>query len=119
MSVLIINVCLSKLKEGFENCILKKVCGFCAASIRIKCSSHFHLWRVRFGSCQTCLKSKKVSNDQELVQSEPTKSCSQNQNWKESLLLRRGISLKVIYEIVKISNCDFCNNFHDYKETNM
>ena len=36
---------------------------------------------------------------------------------KESLLLRRGISLKVIYEKVKISNCDFCNNFHDYNET--
>ena len=40
-------------------------------------------------------------------------------NPKESLLLRRGISLKVICEKVKVSNCDFCNNVHDYKETNM
>ena len=39
--------------------------------------------------------------------------------FEESLLLRRGISLKIFFEKVKFSNCDFCNNFHDYKDTHM
>ena len=36
---------------------------------------------------------------------------------KGGVLLRREISLKVICEKVKFSNCDFCNNFRDYKWT--
>ena len=34
---------------------------------------------------------------------------------KENVLLRREISIKVICETVKFSNCDFCYDFHDYE----
>ena len=30
-------------------------------------------------------------------------------------ILKRGISLKVICEKLKFSNCDFCNNFYKYE----
>ena len=33
------------------------------------------------------------------------------------VLFRRVVSLKVICEQVKFSNCDFCKSFHDYKWT--
>ena len=35
------------------------------------------------------------------------------------ILLRREISLKVICEKVKFSNCDFYNNFCDYEWTDI
>ena len=34
---------------------------------------------------------------------------------KESVLLRREISLKVFCEKVNFSNCDLCNAFRDYE----
>ena len=37
--------------------------------------------------------------------------------YKEFVLLRRAISLKVNYEKVKFSNCVFCDNFSVYKLT--
>ena len=40
-------------------------------------------------------------------------------NYEGYVLLRLGISLKVIYEKVKFSNCDFCNNYCDYEQTFM
>ena len=36
-------------------------------------------------------------------------------NYKESLLLSRGISLKVICENIKFLNYDYQNNFHDHE----
>ena len=38
-------------------------------------------------------------------------------NYKENVLLSREISLKVICEKVKFSNCDFCNNCRDLEWT--
>ena len=39
--------------------------------------------------------------------------------YKGSLLLSGEISLKVVCEKIKFSNCVFCNNLHDYEETYM
>ena len=51
-------------------------------------------------------------------QSPPCTLCQNNINVnKEDIIFSREISLKVICEKVKFTNCDFCNNFLDYEWT--